>query len=125
MTGYLNRFVSGARFSLVHLRDDIPKDILWYGLKLLSVPRLLYQQWYNFNGKFTHIDRSSEQNQLCMIIAGYDPKRWDVVFNRVSKYTPKGIDVCIVSPGLNDDDLASIAERHDWSYISTKLSFAR
>ena len=45
---------------------------------------------------------------------------WEDVFGRIEKYTPKDIDVCIVSSGLYSEKLANIAEKNDWSYLSVK-----
>ena len=57
---------------------------------------------------------------MLVIIAGYKPFLYDIVFKRITKFIPKDIDVCIVSSGKYDEKLSEIAKDNDWSYISTK-----
>lgn len=71
-------------------------------------------------GKYTFIDRKKNQNSVCIILAGYKQFLWEDVFGRIEKYAPKDIDFCIVSSGLYSEELAKIAEKNDWSYLSVK-----
>lgn len=71
-------------------------------------------------GSYKFIDRKKDKDKLCIILAGYKQFLWDDVFGRIKKYIPKDIDVCIVSSGLYSDELASISEVNDWSYLSVK-----
>lgn len=70
--------------------------------------------------KYKFIDRSTSKNTLCYILAGYKPFTWDEVFDRIKKYAPKDIDICILSSGVWSDELNKIAEQNNWSYLSTK-----
>lgn len=65
-------------------------------------------------------DRKKDESQLCMIIAGYKPFLYNTIFQRIAKFMPKNVDVCIVSSGKYDVDLSKIAKEHNWSYLSTK-----
>lgn len=71
-------------------------------------------------GKYKFINRKNDNEKLCIILAGYKKFLWEDVFGRIEKYAPKDIDFCIVSSGLYSDDLAQIAEKNNWSYLSVK-----
>jgi len=71
-------------------------------------------------GKYTFIDRKKNSDRLCIILAGYKQFLWEDVFGRIGKYAPKDIDICIVSSGLYSEELAKIAEKNNWSYLSVK-----
>ena len=66
------------------------------------------------------IDRRKYADKLCLILAGYKPHLYEDVFERIGRYIPEDIDVCIVSSGLYSTALAEIAEKNTWSYLSTK-----
>ena len=66
------------------------------------------------------IDRRNNANMLLMVLAGYKPYLYEDVFSRLKKFTPKEIDVCIISSGLLDDELNRICRDNNWSYLSTK-----
>lgn len=71
-------------------------------------------------GNYTFINRKKDSDRLCIILAGYKQFLWEDVFGRIEKYAPKDIDICIVSSGLYSDELAKIAEKNNWSYLSVK-----
>ena len=71
-------------------------------------------------GKYKFINRKNDNKKLCIILAGYKKFLWEDVFGRIEKYAPKDIDFCIVSSGLYSEDLAKIAEKNNWSYLSVK-----
>ena len=71
-------------------------------------------------GKYTFIDRKKDRNKMCMVLAGYKQFLWEDVFGRLEKHVPEDIDICIVSSGLYSDELAKIAEKNNWSYLSVK-----
>ncbi len=73
-----------------------------------------------FKCKKTFIDRQKGSDKLCIILAGYKEFLYPKVFGRIIKYTPKDIDVCIVSSGKYSDTLADLCEKNNWSYLSTK-----
>lgn len=66
------------------------------------------------------IDRSKHRKVLCIILAGYKTYLYKDVFERIIRFMPKDIDVCLVSSGLYSEDLAQRAEKQGWSYLSTK-----
>lgn len=74
----------------------------------------------NLRGKYKIEDRNKNYEKLCIIIAGYKPYLYDVVFERIERFAPKDIDMCILSSGRYDERLSKIAEKNDWSYISSK-----
>lgn len=49
-------------------------------------------------GKYYLFNNSKNQEDLCIILAGYKEFLWDIVFDRIEKFMPDNIDVCIVSP---------------------------
>ena len=72
-------------------------------------------------GKDVLIDRRKKLNVLLIILAGYKSFVYDNFFDRVKKFTPPPtvLDICVVSSGLFDEQLADIAKENDWSYLST------
>ncbi len=71
-------------------------------------------------GNYKFIDRKKDSEKLCIILAGYKQFLWEDVFGRIEKYVSQDIDVCIVSSGLYSEELANIAEKNNWSYLSVK-----
>ncbi|MDO5709317.1 MAG: hypothetical protein Q4G41_04295 [Coriobacteriales bacterium] len=71
------------------------------------------------NHEYSFTDRSTGSDKLCVILAGYKPELWDVVFGRIAAFIPQGIDVCIMTSGLVNERLQAIAQEHGWSYLST------
>lgn len=71
-------------------------------------------------GKYKFINRAKNKENLCIILAGYKDFLWDEVFYRIKKFSNENIDICIVSSGVYSEGLAQIAEKNDWSYLSTK-----
>lgn len=69
--------------------------------------------------KYDFIDRRRFKDKVLLLLAGYKDFLWKDVFERLEKYIPKDIEVCILSSGLKSDRLADIAEKNGWSYLST------
>jgi hypothetical protein len=63
---------------------------------------------------------STNGDTCCLILAGYKEFLWDIVFNRLKRFSPEHIDICIVSSGLFSQGLYEIAQKNQWSYICTK-----
>ena len=57
---------------------------------------------------------------MCMILAGYKMFCADVIFDRIKKFVPKDVDVCILSSGKYSEELSELAKKNNWSYLSTK-----
>lgn len=82
--------------------------------------KVLKEKKKRVKGTYKFIDRKKDYSKMCIILAGYKPFLWDDVFDRISEYIPKDIDVCIVSSGLYSEELDEIARKNDWSYLSVK-----
>ncbi len=65
-------------------------------------------------------NRSKEKENLCYILAGYEPVLWDNTLQRVSEYADDEVDYCIVSSGRYDKRLEEFAKEKDWSYLYTE-----
>lgn len=62
-------------------------------------------------------NRSKGKENLCYILAGYEPILWDNTLQRVREYADKEVDYCIVSSGKYDKRLEEFAEENNWSYL--------
>ena len=99
------------------LRELVLTRYLYYKLKNIRVNRK-----FKASTKVGHsfIDRRKNSNKLCMILAGYKSYLYEDVFERLIKYMPQDLDVCIVSSGLYSKELEEIANAQSWSYLSTE-----
>ena len=80
-----------------------------------------FNNYKSFTKKYTFENRSKSSGTLCMILAGYKEFTWDIVFERIKKFSDNDeMDICIVSSGLYSEKLSKIAEINGWSYMSTK-----
>lgn len=73
--------------------------------------------WASYPHQFT--DRRKGMDKALFILSGYKPSLWDHVFDRVKRFLPDDIEVCICSSGLFDKSLDAIASQNNWSYLST------
>jgi len=78
-----------------------------------------YRHYVAINKKFKFENRKKDYEKLCIVIAGYKPFLYDIVFKRINTFLPKDIEVCIVSSGKYDEKLSNIAKDNGYSYIST------
>lgn len=69
---------------------------------------------------FVFEKRTNNKKNLLIIIAGYKEFTWGNVFDRVEHFILDNMDVCIASSGIYSDELSKIAEKNNWSYLSTK-----
>ena len=67
-------------------------------------------------------DRRRHCKKACFVLAGYKSFVYDDVFGRLKRFVPKDVDVCILSSGMYSEELAEIAERNNWSYLSTGVN---
>ena len=74
----------------------------------------------SFTRRYKFEDRSKNSDTLCIILAGYKENLWDIVFDRIDKFSDEKMDICIVSSGLYSEKLSQIAKEKNWSYVSTK-----
>ena len=71
-----------------------------------------------YHGSFEN--RSSGYNKLCIILAGYKKYLMGDVFGRIENELPDDMDVCVVTSGKYDEEIAEICKENKWSYLSTK-----
>lgn len=80
-----------------------------------------FNNYKSFTRKYTFENRSKSSRTLCMVLAGYKEFTWDIVFERIKKFSDnEKMDICIVSSGLYSERLSNIAKSNGWSYISIK-----
>ena len=70
------------------------------------------------NYKFEN--RKKDKNKVCFILAGYKEFLYDVIFERILKFIPEDVEICLLSSGKYSQILSEIAEKNNWSYLSTK-----
>ncbi|MDR3127689.1 MAG: hypothetical protein LBU08_04405 [Tannerellaceae bacterium] len=63
---------------------------------------------------------SGKSDTCCFVLSGYKEYLWDTVFDRLKRFVPENVDVCIVSSGLFSEKLYAIAKENKWSYLCTK-----
>jgi len=83
-----------------------------------ALKRLLRKR-RNFIGPFTFVNRSQGREQLVIIVAGFKPEFWPIVFPRLRAFIPRDYDVCIVCPGCEHEELDRIATESGWSLLAT------
>ena len=91
--------------------------------ELLKKNKFICEKYTNhkkFGSKYTFDNRSKGSDTVCIILAGYKAFTWDIVFERIKKFAPKNIDICIISSGVNSDRLREIAKDNNWSYLAVK-----
>jgi hypothetical protein len=81
-----------------------------------------WTNWLNFSGSYTFIDRSKGSQRLLVILAGYKDFLWSLTLDRMARFLPPDIDVCVVSSGLFSSGLVAMAERFGWSYLYTEAN---
>jgi hypothetical protein len=78
---------------------------------------------------FRFIDRQRGHKHLLLVIAGYKRPLWPYFFDRLERFLPSNIDVCIVCPGFTEHpDLEKKCQDEDWSILlcyQNKISKAK
>lgn len=92
-------------------------DAFFRGLKLFS---RMVDKSRRYTSHYRFIDRSSGNENLLIIVAGYQQYLWEKVFDRISEYSDYDLDICVVVPGKDDNELKQICEGNNWSYLCTK-----
>ncbi len=77
-----------------------------------------YKQCISKKIKFEN--RIQNKDKVCLILAGYKPFLYEIIFKRVKKFANEDIEVCILSSGLYSEELSYIAKENNWSYLSQK-----
>ena len=68
------------------------------------------------------IDRRKGYDKVCFVLSGYKDFLWEKVFDRLKRYLPADVEVCILSSGLYDERLDNIAEDNGYSYLYTAIN---
>jgi hypothetical protein len=77
-------------------------------------------RWYLTN--FGFANRKKDLDKVCFVLSGYKEFLWDGVFERLKRFIPNDVEVCILSSGVFSERLESIAESNGWSYLHTALN---
>ena len=104
---------------LIKYSVRITKSLQFRTLKLLNMTRSLKKQ--RLRGSYRFIGRSNQSSSMVMIVCGYKPELWDIVFERILLFIPRGIDICLVCPGFNAQNrLEEVALKNKWSILLCK-----
>jgi Trk K+ transport system NAD-binding subunit len=71
------------------------------------------QKLTNFRGKYEFINRQKGSENLVVILAGYQPYYWDIVFAALKKFVPHNYDIVIASGGRDSEQPREIAQTND------------
>ena len=107
----------GKKFIKIKEINDNDLNLFYNKIKELGIN---INKKRRVKSKYKFINRKKDYDKLCIILAGYKEFLYDDIFNRIKKYIPKDIDVCITSSGLYSKKLDTIAKKNNWSYLSTK-----
>lgn len=77
----------------------------------------LTELWKSAEYRFA--DRRKGFSKCCFLLAGYKEFLWDDVMDRLIRFLPQDVEVCILSSGCYSDRLSRLAEEMNWSYLST------
>lgn len=94
-------------------RNGYRNYTLWSEKLWLEICRL---SEYSFD------DRRKGYDKVCFILGGYKEFLWEDVFERLKRFIPNDVEVCLLSSGITSKRLSQIAEENDWSYLSTKIN---
>jgi len=111
--------------SRLFLLSEIIKQLKEYSVEhyfssqlFISEKRERYRN--RFTGEYSFDDRRKNHKKLLIVLSGYKPLLWDIVFDRFVEYIPDDMDVCLVLSGVENDYLKELAELQGWSCLCTK-----
>lgn len=81
----------------------------------------LADRW-KFSGRHDFADRARGSERALIVLVGHKPYLWPHTLARVARHAPADLDVCLVCPGVDPAPLRAVAERHGWSYLSTRAN---
>ncbi len=90
---------------------------VYYALKEAN-DRRVYDNKFKFKGIVRN--RSKNCERLCIVLAGYKNYLYKDVFERLIKYAPSDMDICVITSGLFSEEIDALCETNDWTYLSTK-----
>ena len=82
--------------------------------------KLLAELWKR--SRYIFESRISGKDKVCIVLSGYKEYLWKDVFKRLQENLPDDVDVCLCSAGKYVDKLSKIAEKNNWSYLSTDIN---
>jgi len=71
---------------------------------------------------YTFEEQRHGNKKCCLVLAGYKEFLWDRIFDRLIRFIPQDVDVCIISSGVYKEKLSHIAKDQQWSYLATKIN---
>lgn len=83
-------------------------------------PRLQRLLWGISGCNF--VDRRKNYSKVCFVLSGYKEYLWDNIFGRLRQFVPEDVEICLISSGIWKSELEKIANKNDWSYLSTKIN---
>lgn len=87
----------------------------------LKYRRDIYQEKRKFNwGGWKFEERAHGCETLCIILAGYKEFLYPKTLDRIARFAPANMDICVASSGINSEYLKDICRKNGWSYLSTK-----
>lgn len=102
-------------------RNEITKQLEESGINYSFYTAQQFKiQEDNFAGEYAWINRSRKSEKLLLVLAGYKPYLWDSVFGRLRKFVPRDFDICILTAGYKNTELAERCEKEGWSYLYSK-----
>lgn len=119
------------------MKQFTPARMLYYGLKEAELQRHSQKlqpfietirenkQWkkrlpYQLRDQYLFQNRQKGHKKMCMVLAGYKPELWGRVFQRIRRFLPEDIDMCIMTSGRKCPELMRICEQWGWSYLATR-----
>lgn len=77
---------------------------------------------WKLSGRHEFVSRAAGNERVLLVIAGHKPYLWPHTLARIASHVPVDVDVCVVSPGVDAPAVRAIAERHGWSYLTTRAN---
>lgn len=71
---------------------------------------------------FQFENRQKGLKKLCYVLSGYKEFLWDSIFERLVRFIPEDLEVCILSSGVKSNKLSKIAKKNGWSYLYTSIN---
>lgn len=102
-------------------KDEICNNIEAHGIEyIVWSSALLSDLWTSCEHRF--INRSRNKEKLCLVLSGYKNFLWGNVYDRLQKYVPDDVEICLCSAGQYNEELDRIACKNGWSYLSVPIN---